>query len=74
MAALKSIKDVRNMIGKKVYWDDPDSKRYYGLERSGILTEVIGKNICVSGNWLWRTNLKNLRDCTKEGSNVKVRG
>ena len=70
MSALKSIKDVRSAIGTQVYWDDPDSKRYYGLERSGVLTEAIGKNVCIGGNWLWRPHLNNFRTNSKEVSNV----
>lgn len=69
----KSIKDVRAAIGTRVYWDAPSSQRYYGMERSGILTEAIGKNVCISGNWLWRSHLNNFRTTSKEVSNIEVR-
>ena len=70
MSALKSIKDVRAAIGTRVYWDEPNSQRYYGNERSGILAEAIGKNVCISGNWLWRPHLNNFRTTSKEVSKV----
>ena len=61
MSDITNMKEARDAIGSRVYWDDPDSARYKGSERSGILEEVIGKNVCISGNWLWRNNLRNFR-------------
>ena len=57
---IKNVKDARNNIGKKVYWNDVGSR--YIFLRSGIIEEVSGKNILIDGNWLWRSNLKCLRN------------
>lgn len=62
---LKYMNDIRACIGKRVYWDERDSARYYGRELSGILEDAAGKNIMINGDWKWKPNLLNLRDTSK---------
>lgn len=57
---ITSVKQAREHIGKMVFWDDVSSR--YIFMRCGVVDEVSGKNICIDGNWLWRTSLKNLRN------------
>lgn len=59
---LKYVKDLRANIGKRVYWDTPDSARYFGEERSGVLGEVRGRNLLIDGDWKWEPDLLALRD------------
>ena len=62
---LKYIKDIRACIGRRVFWDERDTARYYGSELSGILTRVEGRNLEINGDWKWKSNLLNLRDTSK---------
>jgi len=58
---IRSAKDARACIGKKVYW----TVRCRGVlvkYESGVLTEVKGRNLMIGGDWKWRPDLWELRD------------
>lgn len=61
MGLIHTAKDARLALGQVVYWDERGSRRYKGAVRSGVLTEVLGRNLCINGDWKWRTDLTNLR-------------
>lgn len=46
--------EARALIGKTVEWDhrEPSHRSLYGPHH-GIVEEVSGKNICISGDWRW---------------------
>ena len=53
--------DLRKRIGEPVEWEyghDPHRGTYF--VRGGILEDVKGKNILVSGDWQWVPSLRNL--------------
>lgn len=58
---ITSAKQARAAIGKRVFWNDRDSARYYGAIRSGILQDVAGKNVLIDNDWKWRPHLNNFR-------------
>ncbi|WP_439125966.1 MAG: hypothetical protein ACNJA3_29090 (plasmid) [Pseudomonas rhizophila] len=66
MTLIQSAKQARAAIGKQVWWDDHSTR--YVMLRTGIVDEVDGGNICIEGNWLWRNDLKSLRDTAIGGA------
>tara|TARA_R110000765_G_scaffold244631_11_gene346893 strand:+ start:1833 stop:2057 length:225 start_codon:yes stop_codon:yes gene_type:complete len=63
---ITSNKEAKNCIGQQVWWDDHSSR--YVMLRTGFLDGVSGGNIDIEGNWLWRNNLKDLRNFEKGGA------
>lgn len=46
--------EARALIGKEVLWDlrEPRHRSLFG-PRYGVVEDVSGKNICISGDWRW---------------------
>jgi len=65
MSFIKNAKEAKTVIGQIVFWDEPDSPRFFGREFSGKLIDIAGKNLLINGDWKWRPNLKNLRTHSK---------
>lgn len=63
---IKKVSDARACIGSQVWWDDYSSR--YVCLRTGIIDEVQGGNINIEGNWMWRNDLRNLRNFEKGGA------
>lgn len=63
---LKTNKDLREHIGKMVYWDSVCS-RYVRLMQ-GTITAVTGKNVEIDGDWKYRPNLLGLRNFANGGT------
>lgn len=58
--------EIRKLIGQEIEWDTPpDRFRGWYNTRSGIVMEVIRKNIRVEShgmdNWEWLPNMRNIR-------------
>ena len=55
--------DVRKMIGKPVEWDNGYDfyRGVYFDHRKGIVEEVKGKNVLISGDWRWLPDLHNFK-------------
>ena len=53
----KKASQLKEYIGKTVYWDDVSSK--YVFLRQGIVEEVLGHNVLISGEWYWFYKMKN---------------
>jgi hypothetical protein len=60
VAYITNAKEARAAIGKRVYWDEISPR--YKMPRTGILSDVAGKNLLINNDWKWRPNLTNLRD------------
>lgn len=52
----KKSSELKKYVGKKVYWDDVSSR--YVFLRSGIVEEVWGHNVLISGSWYWFFKLR----------------
>lgn len=58
--------EAKSLIGKEVLWDlrEPRHRSLFGYSR-GIVEQVSGKNICISGDWRWLPDIVIIfgRDC-----------
>lgn len=53
----------KQLIGKRVEWEfAPNRARGTCLVRSGILQDVQGRNVMVSGEWQWLPDLTNFKE------------
>ena len=59
----------RDNVGEKVYWDEVSSRYVY--LRSGILTDVIGRNVAVDGNYKLMNDRLNFRNFEMGGEWLK---
>lgn len=53
--------EIEALLGKTIKWRYAiDSARGSYFEKSGLVEEVIGKNLLIDGVWLYLTDLNNL--------------
>lgn len=47
-------KEAKKLIGKRVKWVEAyDANRGVGIQRSGVILEVAGKNVRTESDWKW---------------------
>lgn len=54
-------KYLRKNIGKQVEWEEGYDPNRGSFVRSGVLEDVQGKNVIISGDYKWYPDLRNLK-------------
>ena len=59
--------EARQLVGEKIMWDkvDPRHQSLFG-PHYGIVEEVSGKNILISGDWVWLPDIQILATIRQE--------
>lgn len=49
-----SSKEAKKLVGKKVKWiEHYDFNRSNGIQKQGIILEVLGRNVKIENDWKW---------------------